>query len=88
MDKKTLSSFCSCFYFVYNESGNYKSGVWLCLGKPSLGENPFTMKQKWMMFKDVEVILGSDKEDRLCLFSFQIWGMVFSFLGRMSGDNW
>ena len=41
-----------------------------------------------MMFKDVEAILGSDKEDRLCLFSFQIWGMVFSFLGRMSGDNW
>ena len=57
------------------------------LGEAILRRKSFYYETE-MDVKDVEVILGSDKKDRLWLFSFQIWGMVFSFLGRMSGDNW
>ena len=63
--------------------------VWLCLGKPSLWENLFIVGQRWMMLKDVEAVLGSDKEDRLCFIYFLNLGSAFLFfLGRVSGDNW
>ena len=40
------------------------------------------------MLKDVEALLGSDKEDRLCFIYFSNLGSGFLFfLGRMSGDN-
>ena len=53
--------------------------VWLCLGKPSLYENLFTMGQRWMMLKDVNAVLGSDKEDRLCFIYFSNLGSSFLF---------
>ena len=41
-----------------------------------------------MMLKDVEAVLGSDKEARLCFNDFSKLGRAFlSFLGRMSGDK-
>ena len=42
-----------------------------------------------MMLKDVEAVLGSDREARLCFDYFSNLGSGFLiFLGRMSGDNW
>ena len=38
------------------------------------------MGQSWMMFKDVEAVLGSDKEDRLCFIFFSNLGNGFFFL--------
>ena len=62
--------------------------IWLCLGKSSLWENLLTLWQRWMMLKDVEVVLGSVREDRLCFIYFSNLGSGFLiFLVCMSGDK-
>ena len=44
--------------------------------------------QRWMMLKDVEAVLGSDTEARLCFIYFSNVGSGFLiFLGRMSVDK-
>ena len=48
----------------------------------------FIMGQRWMMLKDVEAVLGSDREARLCFNDFSKLASGFLiFLGRMSGDK-
>ena len=36
------------------------------------------LSQRWMMLQDVEAVLGSDREARLCFNSFRIWGVLCS----------